>query len=231
MKIVFFTGSGISQESGIPTFRDRVGLWENFDSELLASKASWRTNKEQMLIFHNRLRRNVLASSPNAAHLYIAFLQAEHDVVVITQNVDDLHERAGSRTVLHLHGNLMESRSTTNPKLIYPCSEDLCIGDKCEKGSQLRPNVVWFGEDLDATLFKLAIGYVKTADLVIIIGTSLEVFPANTLVNYLSEECFRVVVDPQINSDLSLRGFKTLKLSAVQSVEPLKKIVDEMKIE
>ncbi len=230
MKIVFFTGSGISQESGIPTYRDRVGLWENFDPELVASKASWRTNKEQMLEFHNRLRKSALAANPNEAHLFIASLQTEHQIVVITQNVDDLHERAGSVQLIHLHGNLMESRSTDNPALVYPCLGDLKLGDKCERGSQLRPNVIWFGEDLNASLFKAAGEHIKTADLMVVIGTSLEVFPANTLINHASEDCRKVLVDPEYTGKSLLKGFELIKLTAVQAVPDMKKIVNELSI-
>jgi NAD-dependent deacetylase len=145
MKLVFFTGSGISQESGIPTFRDRFGIWTEVNPMDVAHKDSWVKNKPLVMEFHNKLRRMVIDAKPNEAHRFIAQLESNHEVIVVTQNVDDLHERAGSSKVIHLHGNLMESRSTLNPNLIYPCTGDLNIGDKCERGSQLRPNVVWFG--------------------------------------------------------------------------------------
>jgi NAD-dependent deacetylase len=226
MKIVFFTGSGISQESGIPTFRDRVGLWENFDLERFASKSAWRINKEQMLNFHNQLRRTVLAVQPNEAHLFISQLQSQHDVTVITQNVDDLHERAGSRSVIHLHGNILESRSTINPKLIYECTKDLNLGDKCEKGSQLRPNVVWFGEDLDSSNIINSRQRLQEADLLVVIGTSLAVFPANTLIEFVTDDCNKILVDPNPVDKQVLNRFQLLQLSAVESVHKLKSVIN-----
>lgn len=197
MKIIFFTGSGISQESGIPTFRDRIGLWNQFNPDLIASKNSWKNNKADILSFHNQMRDLVNRSEPNKAHLIISSLEQKHDVTVITQNIDDLHERAGSTKVLHLHGNIMESRSSLNPKLIYPCNRDIVLGDKCEKGSQLRPNVVWFKEKLDENLIIESQRLLKCADIIVVVGTSLDVYPANDLIYKLDETSKLYVVDPR----------------------------------
>ena len=201
MKIVFFTGSGISQESGIPTFRDRFGIWTEINPEDVAHKNAWRENKSIVLDFHNRLRKMVIEAQPNPAHQFIAALERENDVLVVTQNVDDLHERSGSTKVIHLHGNLMQSRSTVNPELVYPCLKDINIGDKCEKGSQLRPNVVWFGEELNRKDYLYVQRTISTCDLLVVIGTSLEVAPANELVKVASEKV--VVIDPSPSSYLS----------------------------
>jgi NAD-dependent deacetylase len=199
MKIVFFTGSGISQESGIPTFRDRMALWDNFDPNDLASKSAWRTNKENMLKFHNEFRRLIEQCQPNNAHYFISELENEHEVIVVTQNVDNLHERAESSTIYHLHGNLFESRSTVNPNLVYPCNEDINIGDKCEKGSQLRPNVVWFEEKLNSKIVKEATNHIKECNVLVVIGTSLEVSPADEMVSLIDDDCKLIVIDPNPN--------------------------------
>jgi NAD-dependent deacetylase len=199
MKIVFFTGSGISQESGIPTFRDRMAIWDNFNPEDLASKTAWRTNKENMLKFHNQFRRLIEQCEPNSAHHFISQLENEHEVIVVTQNVDDLHERAGSSTIYHLHGKLFESRSTVNPNLVYPCNEDINIGDKCEKGSQLRPNVVWFEEQLNDQMVKEATNHIRECNFLVVIGTSLEVSPADEMVSLIDDDCKLIVIDPNPN--------------------------------
>jgi NAD-dependent deacetylase len=222
MKVVFFTGSGISQESGIPTFRERNALWEDFNPEIVASIASWRTHREEMLHFHNEFRRMVFQTIPNAAHQFIAELQESHEVTVITQNVDDLHERAGSRNVIHLHGNLFEARSTLNPNLIYPCLEDINIGDRCERGSQLRPNVVWFGENLNENILQEAEAHIRACELLVIIGTSLAVYPANEMPNLVNDDCQIIVVDPNPLSEYINRHNTTvIESTAVGSLEEL----------
>lgn len=199
MKIVFFTGSGISQESGIPTFRDRMALWDNFDPEQLASKSAWKNDKEEILKFHNEFRRLIEQTEPNDAHIFISELQNDHDVIVVTQNVDNLHEKAGSRMIYHLHGNLFESRSSLNPNYVYPCNEDIQLGDKCEKGSQLRPNVVWFGEELNNRMVKEVNCHLKDCDVLVVVGTSLEVSPANEMVRLIDDDCKLIVIDPNPN--------------------------------
>lgn len=221
MKLVFFTGSGISQESGIPTFRDRFGIWTEINPMDVADKNAWKTNKSLVLEFHNRLRRMTLNAQPNDAHKFIAQLESEHNVLVVTQNVDDLHERAGSSKVIHLHGNIMESRSTLNPNLIYPCRGDLNIGDRCDRGSQLRPNVIWFGEELNIKEYSMVFREIKDCDYLIIIGTSLEVSPANDLAKI--DDISIIVIDPNPVKDLlKKRNIKLIEDKATKGVEILR---------
>ena len=223
MKVVFFTGSGISDESGIPTFRERNALWEDYDPEIFASIASWRTHREEMLRFHNEFRRLVKEKIPNAAHHFIAELHEHHEVVVITQNVDDLHERAGSRNVIHLHGNLFEARSTINPNLIYPCHGDLNIGDKCDKESQLRPNVVWFGENLNKKVVREAENHIRSCELLVIIGTSLAVYPANEMPNLVDDDCKIIVVDPNpLPEHIKRQNTQIIQRAAIGCLEELR---------
>lgn len=226
MKLVFFTGSGISQESGVPTFRDRFGMWTELNPEDVAHKSAWAKNKGQMLDFHNQFRNLVSTCQPNSAHNFISELEKYHDVLVVTQNVDNLHERAGSNNVIHLHGNLFESRSTLNPNLIYPCTGDLNLGDKCERGSQLRPNVVWFGEELNAKDLKHAQKVLEDSDALIVIGTSLEVYPANELVKKSNSDCQLIVVDPNPNIEF-LKGLDVTYVNetAVNAVERLSELI------
>ncbi len=197
-KIVFFTGSGISKESGIETFRDAIdGLWYQYVIEDVASIQGWRKNKELMLEFHNKRRAQLKEVYPNKAHELITLAENYMQVTVITQNVDNLHEQAGSSKILHLHGQLNKVRSTYNPDLVYDWEGDLKIGDKCEKGSQLRPHVVWFGESLDEQIYKSAIQAIKTCDLMVVIGTSLNVYPANELLEYLNYDAELYIIDPE----------------------------------
>jgi NAD-dependent deacetylase len=224
VKVVFFTGSGISQESGIPTYRERNALWEDFDPENVASISAWRTNKEEMLRFHNEFRKLIQQSIPNQAHYFIAQMQELHEVVVITQNVDDLHERAGSQNVIHLHGNLFEARSTQNPKLIYPWRADLNIGDKCDKGSQLRPNVIWFGENLNEKVVSEAENNIRSCELLLIIGTSLAVYPASEMPNLVDDDCRIIVVDPNPQPEyLNRRKTHIIENTALGSLEELRR--------
>jgi NAD-dependent deacetylase len=178
--IVVFTGAGVSADSGIPTFRDSNGLWHNYDIKDVATYDSWKSNREMVLDFYNQRRRSMLNVEPNAAHFAIADLEKYANVNVITQNIDDLHERAGSTKVLHIHGEIFKSRSTVDRNIKYDCREDINIGDKCSKGSQLRPDVVWFGESV--TEINRAQVLVKNADLMIVVGSSLVVEPAASLV-------------------------------------------------
>lgn len=226
MKLVFFTGSGISQESGVPTFRDRFGMWTELNPEDVAHKSAWAKNKGQMLDFHNQFRNLVSKCQPNLAHQLISELEKSHEVLVVTQNVDNLHERAGSNNVIHLHGNLFESRSTLNPNLIYPCTGDLNLSDKCERGSQLRPNVVWFGEELNAKDLKHVQKVLEDSDALIVIGTSLEVYPANELVKKSNSDCQLIVVDPNPNIEF-LKGLDVTYVNetAVNGVCKLRELI------
>ena len=196
-KLVVLTGAGISAESGIATFRDANGLWEGHDVMEVASPQGWRKNPALVLDFYNQRRKNAHSVKPNAGHELLADLEKDFDVRIITQNVDDLHERAGSTNVMHLHGKLFESRSTLDPKLIYKIEGwELNLGDKCDRGSQLRPNIVWFGEPVP--LMEQAMQETLTADIFLVAGTSLVVYPAAGLVDLVPDEAPILVVDPNL---------------------------------
>ena len=201
MKIVFFTGAGISKESGIETFRDSDGLWKNFKVEDVATSDAWRKNREKVLGFYNQRRKDMLGKSPNQAHLLIKELEKSHEVVVITQNVDNLHEKAGSSVVLHLHGDLSKARSTFpcdwKDEIVYDWEGDVKIGDKCEKGSQLRPHVVFFGENLNPNILKRAQDEIRDCDVCVIVGTSMKVSPACDLPFLTKEETPIYYIDPR----------------------------------
>lgn len=198
-KLVVLSGAGISAESGIATFRDSNGLWEGHDVMEVASPEGWLSNQELVLDFYNKRRENVIESKPNQAHLLIAQLENKYKVNIITQNVDDLHERAGSSKILHLHGEIRKSRSTVDSNLTYSIEgTELNKGEKCEKGSQLRPDIVWFGEMVPA--MDEAIPLVENADVIIIIGTSMVVYPAAGLVDYANSDCKIFVIDPNMPS-------------------------------
>ncbi|MCH2021562.1 MAG: NAD-dependent deacylase [Saprospiraceae bacterium] len=194
-KIVVLTGAGISQESGIKTFRDADGLWEGHDVMEVASPQGWKNNMELVLDFYNQRRAQLNTVEPNAAHYALAELEKTHDVTIITQNVDDLHERAGSTKIVHLHGELKKMRSTFDSSLIYDCNGDITLGDTCEKNHQLRPHIVWFGESVP--LIEVAAQICTTADILIIIGTSMQVYPAAGLVNYVEDDVQKYFIDPR----------------------------------
>lgn len=195
-KLVILSGAGMSQESGLKTFRDMGGLWGQYDVTEVASPEAWKRNPELVLRFYNERRKLLWAAKPNAGHIGIAQLEKDFDVDVITQNVDDLHEQAGSTSVLHLHGELRKARSTIDPDLAYTLDHwELKMGDKCEKGSQLRPHIVWFGEPVPNITGALALA--QKADIFVVIGTSLAVYPAAGLVSYTGPDVPVFVVDPQ----------------------------------
>lgn len=202
MKIVVLTGAGISAESGIKTFRDADGLWEGHDVMEVASPQGWHRNQELVLKFYNDRRRHLLSVQPNDGHLALVELEQDHEVVIITQNVDDLHERSGSSRVLHLHGELKKVRSTVHQEIVYEWDKDLNKGDLCEKGHQLRPHIVWFGESVP--MMDIAVREVMDADKLLIIGTSLQVYPAAGLSMYCSNMCDIYYLDPypQLNYEL-----------------------------
>ncbi|KMQ69731.1 NAD-dependent deacetylase [Chryseobacterium sp. FH2] len=193
-KLTILSGAGISAESGIKTFRDGGGLWENHNVTDVASPEGWRKDKALVLEFYNQRRRQLHEVVPNDAHKLIADLEKYFDVQVITQNIDDLHERAGSTNILHIHGELFKSCSCNNKSLIYEQKEDINIGDKAEDGGQLRPFIVWFGEDVP--LMKEAIEKTKESDIFLVIGTSLQVYPAAGLLHYIKDDCHLVVINP-----------------------------------
>jgi NAD-dependent deacetylase len=199
-KILFFTGAGISAESGLQTFRDsKNGLWNNFKIEDVCTPAAWENNPSLVLDFYNQRRKQCREAKPNLAHELIAKLESHYEVTVITQNVDNLHERAGSTKVIHLHGELMKVRSTIESSLIYHKEDDIHLGDLCEKQSQLRPHIVWFGEGLDSDLLDNSIKEAMTCSVCVVVGTSLQVYPANTLPDYVPFGSQMIVIDPMIN--------------------------------
>ena len=196
-KLVVLTGAGVSAESGLATFRDSGGLWEGHRVEDVATPEAFRRNPSLVLEFYNQRRKAALTSKPNEAHTILADLESLFHVTIITQNVDDLHERAGSSRVVHLHGKLFESRSTVDPSLVYPVNGwELKLGDKCERGSQLRPNIVWIGEMVP--MMEVAAEIAAEADIFLVVGTSLVVYPAAGLVDMVSPEVPKYIIDPKI---------------------------------
>lgn len=193
-KLTILSGAGISAESGIKTFRDGDGLWENHNITDVASPEGWRKDRELVLEFYNQRRKQLHDVRPNEAHQLLAELEKHFDVQIITQNIDDLHERAGSTNILHIHGELFKSCSCNNKNLIYEQKGDIRIGDKAEDGAQLRPFIVWFGEDVP--LYQTARKKVKEADILVVIGTSLQVYPAAGLIHEIKDDCLLVVINP-----------------------------------
>lgn len=204
-KVVVLTGAGISAESGIKTFRDSNGLWEDHRVEDVASPEGWAANMGLVLDFYNQRRRQLLQCTPNRAHIALSELEEKYDVTIVTQNVDDLHERGGSTNIIHLHGELLKMRSSLDESLVYDCTEDIVVGDKCPKGSQLRPYIVWFGEAVPK--IEEAVNVVKQADILIVIGTSLVVYPAAGLINYSRHEIPKWLIDP---NDMQLTSIPNL---------------------
>lgn len=195
-KLVVLTGAGISAESGLKTFRDSDGLWEGYNIEEVATPRAWRKNRQLVLDFYNMRRKNVAEAKPNAAHIGLAELENDFDVHIITQNIDDLHERAGSTKILHLHGEIFKMRSEKTPDLVREIKGDIMLGDCAEDGCQFRPHIVWFEEPVP--LIEEAIPIVHSADLFAVIGTSLVVYPAAGLVNYARFEIPKYIIDKQI---------------------------------
>ncbi|HTQ65432.1 MAG TPA: NAD-dependent deacylase [Puia sp.] len=219
-KIVVLTGAGVSAESGLKTFRDSDGLWEGYEVTEVATPRAWRKDPELVLNFYNMRRRNVLEAKPNAAHIGLAELENDFDVSIITQNIDDLHERAGSTDVLHLHGQIFKMRSERNEKLIYDIRGDIQLGDKAEDGAQLRPHIVWFEEPVP--MIEKAIMVVQTADIFIVVGTSLVVYPAAGLINYANWEIPKFIVDKKIPYTSALRNLIAIEKPATTGVQELK---------
>jgi len=222
-QMVVLTGAGMSQESGIRTFREAGGLWEEHNIMDVASPEGWRRNPEMVLRFYNDRRKQLLECQRNSGHLGLAELEKKINVNIITQNVDDLHERAGSSKVLHLHGELKKARSTIDPELIYEIEGwQLNIGDKCEKGSQLRPHIVWFEEAVPE--INNAIPLVQKADIMAIIGTSLQVYPAAGLINWARKNIPVYLIDP--NPSGAYPGIQIIKEKAGKGVEILTKEIE-----
>ncbi len=223
-KLVVFTGAGVSAESGIRTFRDSDGLWEEYRIEEVATPEAWRKNQSLVLDFYNKRRKQVLGAEPNQAHLALAALEKKYDVHIITQNIDNLHERAGSTKILHLHGEIMKSRSTLDPTLIYPIKgPDLNLGDTCEKGSQLRPHIVWFGEMVPA--MEMAYFIAEKAELFIVIGTSLAVYPAAGIIDYAPPSIPKYLIDP---ADVTVNGIRNLTVIKEKASTGVSKLAAEL---
>lgn len=226
-KLVVLSGAGMSQESGLKTFRDMGGLWEQYRVEDVASIEGWYRNPELVMNFYNERRKQLFETQPNAGHFTVAALENDFDVQVITQNVDDLHERAGSTKVLHLHGELRKARSTTDPELVYTLDHwELKFGDKCEKGSQLRPHIVWFGEAVPA--FYDAIPMVEAADILVVVGTSMQVYPAAGLVNYARQGVPVFVIDP-VRPDFYMKNVTYIGEKASVGMNILKSKLEKLK--
>jgi NAD-dependent protein deacetylase/lipoamidase len=219
--IVILTGAGMSAESGLKTFRDSGGLWEGYDIYEVATFEAWQKNPELVLDFYNMRRRDLLNAKPNDAHFGIVALEKKYKVTVITQNVDDLHERAGSSHVLHLHGELLKARSTKDYNLRYAWKKDLNLGDTCELGSQLRPHIVWFGEQVP--MIEEAAEICRDADIFIVIGTSLAVYPAAGLIHYVPDEVVKYIIDPNLDSVSVINNLKYYKEKATTGVKKLLK--------
>ncbi|MFD1316333.1 SIR2 family NAD-dependent protein deacylase [Namhaeicola litoreus] len=220
-KIVVLTGAGISAESGLKTFRDDNGLWEGHDVLQVASIEGWQKNKALVLDFYNQRRRQLFQVTPNAAHYFLKELEENYEVVIITQNIDDLHERAGSSNVFHLHGELLKARSSSNPNLICNWEQDIEIGDTSEDGSQLRPHIVWFGEEVP--LMKTAYKYCLDADILLVIGTSMQVYPAASLIQFVSPETKIYFIDPKPNISNTTKNLILVSKKATEAVEDLKR--------
>ncbi|MGA4492737.1 SIR2 family NAD-dependent protein deacylase [Vreelandella venusta] len=218
--LVVFTGSGISAESGIKTFRASDGLWEDHPIEEVATPAGWRRDPQRVLEFYNLRREQIRKAKPNAAHKALAALEKDgFKVSVVTQNIDDLHERAGSRDVLHLHGEILKARSSVDARLHYPLLKGgIALGDVCDKGSQLRPDVVWFGEAVP--LFEDACELVSQADFLLVVGTSLAVMPAASLLSYIDLDTPCALVDPDADA-LTPPGVLAINTTAGEGVTAL----------
>jgi len=218
--IVVLTGAGMSAESGIATFRDADGLWEGHDVMEVASLEGFYNNPELVLDFYNQRRAQLKLVKPNQGHLSLRKLEENYNVYIVTQNVDDLHERAGSSSVLHLHGELRRARSTKNEQLVYNWEEDLVLGDLCEEKSQLRPHIVWFGEAVP--MIDKAVEVVEKADVLVVIGTSMQVYPAAGLVNYIQPDIPVYFIDPNPSiKESDFNNFTIIKSGAVKGVATL----------
>ena len=221
--LVVLTGAGISAESGIKTFRDSDGLWMGHDINDVATLGGFAKNPELVLDFYNQRRREVKKANPNLAHKGLADLEDNFEVTIITQNIDDLHERGGSKNVLHLHGEILKMRSCTNSTKIFNILNDISVGDFAEDGSQLRPHIVWFDEDVP--MIETAVDVVRNADIFVVIGTSLQVYPAAGLIDLVKDEVPKYIIDKKIPPVHHLKNITILEGTASEGVERLKKLL------
>ena len=218
-KLVVLTGAGISAESGLKTFRDSDGLWEGYDVTEVATPRGWKRNPQLVLDFYNMRRKDVADAKPNAAHTGLAELEKYFDVHIITQNIDDLHERGGSTKVLHLHGEIFKMRSEKTHELVKEIREDIMLGDCAEDGCQYRPNIVWFEEPVPA--IEEAVSIVNTADIFVVVGTSLVVYPAAGLINYAAPFIPKFIIDKQVPYTSSIQNITAIEKPATEGVRTL----------
>jgi len=222
--IVVLTGAGMSAESGLKTFREADGLWEGHDVTTVASPEGFISNPELVLDFYNQRRRQLLSIKPNSGHVDLALLEKEYKVTIITQNIDDLHERAGSTNVIHLHGEVLKVRSTFDENDIQTWKTDLILGDTCKKGYQLRPHIVWFGEAVP--MIEKAVDVCMTADILVIIGTSMQVYPAASLIHYVPENTQTYFIDPKPALETK-KNLTVIAETATLGVKKLKTLINE----
>ncbi len=227
-KLVVLTGAGISAESGLRTFRDSDGLWEGYNIEDVATPRAWKKDPQLVLDFYNYRRKNVLDAKPNAAHYGLAELEKDFDVTIITQNIDDLHERAGSTNVMHLHGEILKMRSERRLDLIYEITGDILLGDKAEDGAQLRPYIVWFEEAVP--MIEEAVPVVQEADLFVVVGTSLVVYPAAGLLTVADDSIPKFIVDKKIPYTSSVHNLTAIEKPATEGVKELISILTDKNI-
>jgi NAD-dependent deacetylase len=225
--LVILTGAGISAESGLKTFRDSDGLWEGYNIEDVATPRGWKRNARLVLDFYNYRRKNVLEAQPNAAHYGLANLEKDFDVHVITQNIDDLHERAGSAKVLHLHGEIFKMRSERNEDLIYEIRGDIKLGDVAKDGAQLRPHIVWFEEPVP--LIEEAARIASRADIFVVVGTSLVVYPAAGLLHYASSSIPKFILDKRIPDTSSVSNITAIEKTATAGITDLKQLLEKLR--
>lgn len=225
--LVILTGAGISAESGLQTFRDSGGLWENVNIEDVATPRAWRKNPAKVLDFYNYRRQQVSKAQPNSAHKALAELEKDFVVSILTQNIDDLHERAGSTRVLHLHGEIFSMRSEKDETYRYPCRGDIKLGDKAEDGAQMRPDIVWFEEPVPA--IEQAANIARTADVFIIIGTSLQVYPAASLIDFAPKFCPKFLIDKAAFPQEGTKELTVIQKPATEGVEVLRQMLSELK--
>jgi len=224
-KLVVLSGAGVSAESGLKTFRDSDGLWEGYDITEVATPRAWKKNPQLVLDFYNLRRQNVADAKPNAAHYGLAELGNDFDVTIITQNIDDLHERAGSAKVLHLHGEIFKMCSEKNKELLVKIKTDIKIGDLAEDGAQYRPFIVWFEEPVPK--MEEAIPIVHNADIFVVVGTSLVVYPAAGLVNYAKKDIPKFIVDKKIPYTSSIHNLTAIEKPATEGVRTMMSLLKE----
>jgi NAD-dependent deacetylase len=226
-KLVVLTGAGISAESGLKTFRDSDGLWEGYHIEDVATPRAWKKNPQRVLDFYNMRRRNVAEAQPNSAHFGLAELEKDFDVTIITQNIDDLHERAGSKNVLHLHGEIFKMCSERNKAWVTEIRGDIRLGDLAADGAQFRPFIVWFEEPVPK--MEEAIPIVRSADIFVVVGTSLVVYPAAGLVNYAKREIPKFIIDKKIPYTAAFSNLTAIEKMATEGVAQLRQLLDDLK--